>query len=304
MTKTDLAKKHEMDRAEWQKRGIAGTVSAVDAAARKITVTQQGNKTITVVADDKTSYRRYAPDSIHWDDALPGKFDEIRAGDRINALGDKNADGTEIAAQNIVSGSFLTIGGKVVSVDAQNSEIKLNDLTLKKPVSIKVNGDHTTLRRLQPQIAYMLARRLNPTYQVAAGSLGTNPGGAGGPGGAPGTTPRIAAEAQRAGGPVRTDGQRQGFPGGQGGPGGPGGFGGGRPPDLGQMLERQPVLALNELKPGDALIIYSTQGADRTRLNAITVLAGVEPILEAAPRTFGEANGISSWNLDTSGPAQ
>jgi len=70
------------------------------------------------------------------------------------------------------------------------------------------------------------------------------------------------------------------------------------------MIERMPAFTLAELKPGEALIISSTEGVERTRANAITVLAGVEPILQAAPRSFGQAGGVGSWNLEMSIPMQ
>src|SRR4051794_33448813 len=38
MTKDDLAKKQDADRAEWQRRGVSGTVTAVDPAKSEITV--------------------------------------------------------------------------------------------------------------------------------------------------------------------------------------------------------------------------------------------------------------------------
>ena len=83
---------------------------------------------------------------------------------------------------------------------------------------------------------------------------------------------------------------------GAGGPGG--GMGGGmRGGDMQQMLERMPVLALAELKAGDALIIASTAGTDAGQVTAITLLAGVEPILTATPAGNRQVL-MGSWNLD------
>src|SRR5687767_3388146 len=44
MTKADLAKKHEAERAEWTKRGIVGVVSAVNPATKEITVQPFGGR--------------------------------------------------------------------------------------------------------------------------------------------------------------------------------------------------------------------------------------------------------------------
>jgi hypothetical protein len=277
MTKSDLAQKHERDRAEWQKRGISGTVAAVDPAAKQITLTMRGRdgvKTATVITTDETGFKRYAPDSIRWADVKPSSMAEIMTGDQVRVLGNKKEDGSQLTAEDIVSGSFRTVAGTVISVDPEKGEIRLADTALKKPIVVEVAKD-TLLKKLPLPVAYMLARRLNPTFQMPEGN-----GVPGGPG----------AGGRSAGGPAGGPGQ-----------GGPGAAGA---PDLQQMLERMPAFTIAELKPGDALIISSTVGADRTRVNAISVLAGVEPILVAAPRTFGQASGIANWNLEMSVPMQ
>jgi hypothetical protein len=64
------------------------------------------------------------------------------------------------------------------------------------------------------------------------------------------------------------------------------------------MLDRMPPLKMEELKPGDAIIVSSTVGADPGQITAITLLAGVEPILSAAPAGAQRAMMLGSWNLD------
>jgi hypothetical protein len=82
---------------------------------------------------------------------------------------------------------------------------------------------------------------------------------------------------------------------GAGGPGG--GMGRGGAFDMQQMLERMPALTLAELKAGDALIIASTAGTDSGQVTAITLLAGVEPILTATPAGNRQVM-MGAWNLD------
>ena len=54
--------------------------------------------------------------------------------------------------------------------------------------------------------------------------------------------------------------------------------------DLSQMLSRLPTETLGGLKVGDAVMIVATSPvADSTKSNAVTLLAGVDPILTAAP---------------------
>lgn len=282
MTKADLAQKHEHDRAEWQTRGVIGVVSTVDPAAKQVTIETRGREPKTIVIDASSAqFRRYAPDSVKFADAKPGSFAEIQPGDTLHALGDKDADGTHVKAEEIVSGAFATIAGTVESVDAATGTVHLTNLQNKKPLTVHVNQE-TLLRRLDPMMAAMLARRLRPSGAPAQ---------AGGP--PQGQRPEGASGAE-AGGP---GGFRRG-----GGPGGPGGgrFGGAANGDLQQILERMPALSLADLKKGDAVIVSSSKGADESSVTAFAFVAGVEPFLAAAPRTAGQVN-LGSWNLDVSG---
>jgi hypothetical protein len=75
---------------------------------------------------------------------------------------------------------------------------------------------------------------------------------------------------------------------------------GAEPVDAQQMLERAPVLDLGELKPGDPLIVVSTEGVKPTEVMAIDILAGVEPILAARPKGSNQAV-LGSWSLGMNG---
>src|SRR5437667_9286031 len=57
MTKDDVAKKQQQDHADWQKRGITGTVSALSPDSKEITVNLVGRDSKTLVIDaGKTSF--------------------------------------------------------------------------------------------------------------------------------------------------------------------------------------------------------------------------------------------------------
>jgi len=73
-----------------------------------------------------------------------------------------------------------------------------------------------------------------------------------------------------------------GGPGMMGGPGGmrPGGMGG--PPDIGQMLERLPATKLEELKPGNQVLLSSTRGTRKDECTAILFLANAGSLIEMA----------------------
>lgn len=79
-----------------------------------------------------------------------------------------------------------------------------------------------------------------------------------------------------------------------------GGGMGGAPRDFNQMLDRTPLLKLDELKAGDALIVVSTEGAKSSEVTAIVLLAGVEPILSARPKGSTDVN-LGQWNMSMGG---
>jgi uncharacterized protein DUF5666 len=280
MTKSDISQKQEHDRAEWQTRGITGTITAIAADTRQLTVTVhtlQGAKTIVIESDDTTDFRRYTPDSVKFNDAKPSSFKELKAGDSVRVLGEKSADGSRMKSEAIVSGTFRSISATIISVDPAANEVKVTDLATKKVLTVKVNAD-TTMRRLPQPMAMALARRYNPQFfRAAAGGGGRAQGGGGAPGG---------------GGP---GGGRPG-----GGAGGEGGirFSGSGGADLAQALEKVPPLPISELNKGDAILISSTAGADPSRVTAISLVAGVEPLLTKAS---GERINLD-WSLDMNGP--
>jgi hypothetical protein len=296
MSKEDVAKKQQQDRAEWQKRGIIGTVAAVNADSKEITVNLVGRENKSLVIDArKTSFRRYAPESVRFADAKPSSFAELHPGDTVRALGDKSEDGSRLTAEELVSGTFQTIAGTVISVNAAAGEVQLMDLKTKKPVTVRTN-ENSMLRRLEERTATMLARRMNPSADGVASPNGAPGGGRPGGGAPAGGSQRGAGD----GAPRSLDTPREG---GAPGPGGPGGMRGGNS-DLQTILERSPQLALTELKKGDALIVSSTKGADGSSMTAISLVAGVEPFLAAAPRRAGGQVDLGSWSLGMGAPEQ
>src|SRR5580698_7887472 len=291
MTKADLAQKHQHDQAEWRTRSVTGVVTALNAANKEVTVTTRGREPKTLTIDASAAeFRRYSPDSVQFTDAKPSSFADLQPGDTVRALGDNNEDGTHLKAEELISGAFETIAGTVDSVDAATGEVRITNLQTKKPMVVRTN-QNSLLRRLDPQVAALLARRLRPDSSSGAGAAA--PGG--------GNRPPAAENAAPQGGPGGPGPGASG-PGGQGGPrggfGGPGGGAAGG--DLQQILERMPQLSLAELKKGDAVIVSSSKGPDDSAVTAFAFVAGVEPFLAAAPRTAGQVN-LGSWNLDLSG---
>jgi hypothetical protein len=76
-------------------------------------------------------------------------------------------------------------------------------------------------------------------------------------------------------------------------------MGGGRGGDVGAMLDRLPAIHLTDLKNGDAIMVSTTMGSDPTKVTAIMLLAGVEPLLTASPTAVRDI--MSGWNLGGGG---
>ncbi len=267
MKQSDVAAKQQQEREDWQKRGIGGLVSAVDPAAGTVTIsvtTFGGSKSVLVQTNKKTVVRRYAANSIKFDDAKASKLADIQPGDQLRARGTKGEDGAQFAADEIVSGRFRNIAGTVTALNPADSSLTVMDLLTKQPVTVKVSQD-SQLRKLPAMMAQRIAMRLK----------GQSPEGTPG---ASGATPN----AQRA----PTGGTPQGAPGGAAGRGGGG--------DLQQMLSRLPAVTLADFQKGDAVILVSTEG-NAAGVMAITMVGGVEPILTASPAS--QAMVLSPWSL-------
>ncbi len=284
MARTDLEARRQQEQQDWQKRGIGGLVSSVDAAAGtvKISVTGlSGKKEITVQSSKSTVIRRYAPDSIKFDDAKASTLQEIHPGDQLRARGERSADGLQMTADEIVTGSFRNVAGTVNSVDANAGTISVQDLLSKKAVVVKITNE-SQLHELPPEMAQRIAMRLK----------GSMPPGTPGAGGAAARTSAsnngqgTAGGAQAAGGGINGRGISGGAPGGMRAGGGA---------DFQQILNRMPAVTLADLHKGDAVVIVATEGASSTA-TAITLLTGVEPILQAAP-TAGQAMMLTPWSL-------
>jgi co-chaperonin GroES (HSP10) len=272
MKSSDIAQKHETEQADWQKRGTGGIVSAVDAGTGTLTVTV-GAKKIAVTTSGKTQFRRYAGDSVKFEDAKPGTLAQIQPGDQLRVLGTKSEDGSSIPAEVLVSGSFKNLAGLIATIDAANGTLTLKDLTTKKTVTVTITAN-SNVRTLPPQAAAMFAARAK-----GAGA------GAGATGGG---SPQPAGQ-QSAG---------QGETSGGGRPGGAGRSAGG---DLSQLVSRLPNKTIADLKVGDAVMIVASQSDPvSAKVTAVTLLSGVEPILAATP-SGGPAMTLSPWNLGGGG---
>jgi hypothetical protein len=184
-TKADLALIAQKEQEDWQKRGTSGTVAAIDATAKSLTM-KAGQRSLAVVASEKTEFLRYAPDSAKFSDAKPSSFAEIKVGDQVRVLGDKTADGATIKAEKALSGAWRQFAATISTINAAAGEIVIKDLASKKALTVRVVPD-TTMKKLPETTAAVLARRYGPgggqlDAQAGLGRAGGQRGGGGGGG--------------------------------------------------------------------------------------------------------------------------
>jgi hypothetical protein len=303
MKSEDVKAKQARDVADWTARGTGGIVTATDAAAGTITIstrTATGTKPVIITTAKSTVLRRYAPDSTKFDDAKVAPFSVIVVGDQLRAKGTKNDDGTQFSADEVVSGHFQNLAGLVVSVDVAAKTVSVTDLIAKKIVTVKVT-DQTNLRKLNAQMAQVIAARFK-----GAGAGGAA-GGSGGAAGNSGSGAGAGGAAGGAGNAQANDGASGNAAGGAGaGAGGPGAGGAGRGARAGDfqaLLARLPELTLNDFAKGDAVMIVGTSGTDDSTVTAITMLGGVEALLSAPAGASAASQALlSPWSLG-GGPA-
>jgi len=174
MKQQEIAQKQQQDLLDWQRRSIGGLVTKIDAEAGVITLSV-GNKIVVVNTTAKTTYRRYAPDSVKWEDASTAKLADVHPGDQLRAKGEKNADGTVISAEEIVEGTFRNIAGVITAIDPAQATLTVQDLATKKLITVRVTPD-SQMKKLPAQLSQGLAMRMKhgstPASSTPAGAPG------------------------------------------------------------------------------------------------------------------------------------
>lgn len=263
MTKSDISKKQVSDSEKWRTRGISGKVKEINAQTKEITATLSSlgaEKTIVLISTDKSILRRYADNSVNFNDAKNAAFNEIKIGDQIRAVGNKSEDGMKMTVEELVTGSFRQVVGKITAVDTAKNEITIKEIGGKdsknaKSVVIVIN-ENVPMRKIPADMAMMMQMRVSGGAMPQGG--GVRPPGGNAP------TPPTSGTPQPGGGQGR-------------------GFGGG---GFDEMLERLPKITISELKVGDTIGTLTSANNTQTRITAIKLLSGVEAFLNA-PQTAG-----------------
>ena len=183
MKQQDIAQRRQEEMLDWQRRSICGLVQQIDLQAGTLTLSMGsagGSKSVVVRATAKTKYKRYAPDSVKWEDAVTSRLEDIHVGDQLRAKGNKNEDGVKLEAEEVVAGTFRNIAGLVTAIDSVQATLTVQDLATKKQVTVKINGD-SQMKKLPEEMAQWLALR----WKGAPQQEETSPATAGTAAGAP-----------------------------------------------------------------------------------------------------------------------
>jgi hypothetical protein len=129
------------DAARPARQRVVGEVTAVDSSAGGLTVRTDAGETVGVTTDDKTTIRRLPPGETSLDKATAATFADVRAGDRVLAVGVGTSGGvarqliltTRAAAGAQGRDDGRRLLGRVVSVDAS-----------KRTIVVQTRGRETT----------------------------------------------------------------------------------------------------------------------------------------------------------------
>ena len=206
-----------------------------------------------------TQFRRYAGDSVKFEDAKPGTLAQIQTGDQLRVRGAKSEDGSSIQAEEIVSGSFKNLAGTIATIDAaagyadaegsgdeedgdgdDYGELECADAAAAGCGDVCGEGQRRRCRGCRCERWYAergILRRPEVQRRCRRKEHG-----------------RAAWARESAGG------------------------------DLSQLVGRLPNKTIADLKVGDAVMIVASQpDPGSATVTAVTLLSGVEPILAATP---------------------
>lgn len=267
MSATDISKRDEADRQDWNARGLSGVVA--ERGGNTITIRSQslqGETRQTVTVSDQTKFRRYAADSVRFADAKPSRLADISVGDQLRARGQKSPDGNSVAAEEVVFGTFQVTAGSVVSANADTKEVTIKETGSGKPVIVQLTPD-SRIKQMAAMPAFPAGGAF-PGRGPGAGPPGAGfPGRGGAPGGAGFSPPPGAAPG------------REGMP--------PGMPGRGGAPTIAQMVDTMKSGAFDDIKPGETIVVSSTKGAKNDHVTAIMLLTNADMLIRMASMNAG-----------------
>lgn len=308
MAREAITAQRDKERETRRARTINGRVTAVNIDKKEIVIQPRGGgaqaETLTISAAANAKILRYAPDSLKIADAVSGTFSDVRVGDQIRVVGDKNADGTSVSAEEIFSGAVSRSVGTIAEINQARGEVTVKNLQSGQLMTVAV-GKNTTLARITPEVADTLKQRFERRRerQTAGGAEQLTPeqrenrrrerreqrrtNRANGNGNQAGNQ-NNQADAKRNSQDNQGGNQNNNQP-------------GNRNPQ--QLFENLPPIKIADLKKGDAVLITATSGgtAQMTAVSIVTGAAEMQQILQQSQGGGGGRGNMSPGLPGTAG---
>ena len=260
MKHADVAARQQKEKEDWQRRGVGGLVKSVDPASGAISLATTGLGAETITVQTGKN----TVFRQYAPDSI--RFDDAKLSslDKVKVGDQLRARGNREPGSTTVAAEEIVFGTfRNVAGTVVSTDPANQTVTVMDLATKKPVVVKITSESQMHQLQPMVAQFI--AMRLRGGVAGAE------------------------GGPQRTQGQRgQGF-----------GGGGPRNADMSQMLARMPQITLADLKKGDALMVVTTSG-DGATVSAVTLLAGVEPIL-AAPNPLSASTILSPWNIGGGG---
>ena len=242
MSAGDIAKRNETDRLDWSRRGVSGVVAA--RSGNDITVKM---RTMTGEVQAVVTVADMTTYKRYAPDSV--KFADARASklDEISVGDQLRARGKKSEDGLKVSADevvFGTFQTRAGAITAVNPAA--GEVTVKDMASGKpllIKVTADSQLKQMPDLSAMMGGMRGGAPGGPSGGVSGGPPGGGRPGGMPGR------------GPVM---------------------------DLSQMLERMPPAKLDDLKPGQTIVVSSTRGAKADEITAIMLLSNADLLIQMA----------------------
>lgn len=288
MAREAITAQRDKEREARRARTINGRITAVNQEKKEIVIQARGREqqaeALTIAATGNVKMLRYAPDSLKITDAKPGAFADLRVGDQIRVVGDKSADGTRVAAEEIFSGTVSRAVGTISEINAARGEVTIKNVQTGQLTIVAV-GKNTTLRRITPEVADQLKQRFERRRQRQAERTMTTTTAAASGGAAQTPLPQDRENRHR------NRGERRSRANGDGGQTNnqnnnqDANEARNRNPQ--QMFENLPPITVADLKKGDAVLITATTGGSGAQMTAVSIVTGAAEMQQILQQTQG-----------------
>jgi len=157
MKASELTEKREREVKLWETGGVMGLVVETFPAERSLTVRAPGRREpLRLVLASGSGLKRMSAGSLKYERARAGRFEEIRAGDRLRARGQMSADGKSFAADEVITGTLKTFFVKVTGVAAGGALFEAQAVEGKESCAIAVT-EETQVRALPKDLMTLFA---------------------------------------------------------------------------------------------------------------------------------------------------